>query len=93
MGLTALLLAVCLAGLLPVKARASYDPEQREKVRVGFFAMDGYHMMDKNGNLSGYGYEFFQLVSRYQDWTLNMWATTRAGAKCSRCWKTAKLTC
>ena len=66
-GLAVMLLAVCLVGLLPVKAGAAYDAGQREKVRVGFFAMDGYHMMDENGNLSGYGYEFFQLVSRYQD--------------------------
>ncbi len=61
------LLAVCLAGLLPVGAKADYDAGQRETVRVGFFAMDGYHMMDENGNPSGYGYDFLQLVSRYQD--------------------------
>ena len=62
-----MLLAVCLVGLLPLRARADYDASQRETVRVGFFAMDGYHMMDENGNPSGYGYDFLQLVSRYQD--------------------------
>lgn len=62
-----LLLAAFLLVLLPLKAGAEYDPGQREKVRVGFFAMDGYHMMDENGNPSGYGYDFLQLVSRYQD--------------------------
>ena len=65
--LVTLLLLACLLVSLPTKAQAAYDPEQREKVRVGFFAMDGYHMMDESGKLSGYGYEFLQLVSRYQD--------------------------
>lgn len=45
----------------------SDDSDQREVIRVGFFAMDGYHMMDKQGNRSGYGYDFLQLVSRYLD--------------------------
>ena len=61
------LLAVCLIGLLPVSANAAYDASQRETIRVGFFAMDGYHMMDSSGNRSGYGYDFLQMVSRYLD--------------------------
>ena len=65
--LAVLLLLACLTVLLPARARAAYDPEQREKVRVGFFAMDGYHMMDENGGRGGYGYEFLQLISRYLD--------------------------
>lgn len=36
-----------------------------QKVRVGFFAMDGYHMIDENGIRSGYGYDFLQMVTRY----------------------------
>lgn len=31
----------------------------------GFFAFDGYHMIDENGKKSGYGYEFLNLLSRY----------------------------
>lgn len=34
-------------------------------VKVGFFALDGYHMIDKNGSRSGYGYDFLQMVTRY----------------------------
>ena len=33
-----LLLAMCLFGLMPVRAAAVYDAAQRETVRVGFFA-------------------------------------------------------
>lgn len=50
-----------------VTVNAAYKENEREKVRVGFFSMDGYHMMDANGNRSGYGYDFLQLVSRYLD--------------------------
>ncbi|MGN0907054.1 MAG: ATP-binding protein [Bullifex sp.] len=38
-------------------------------VRVGFFAMDGYHMIDQEGNRSGYGYELLQLIGRYTPYT------------------------
>ncbi len=34
-------------------------------VKAGFFAMDGYHMIDENGIRSGYGYDFLQMVTRY----------------------------
>ena len=62
-----LLLILCVAGVLPTRAGAAYDAGQRETIRVGFFAMDGYHMMDSEGNRSGYGYDFLQLVERYLD--------------------------
>ncbi len=38
---------------------------EAKTVKVGFFAMDGYHMMDENGIRSGYGYDFLQMVTRY----------------------------
>lgn len=34
-------------------------------VKAGIFDFDGYHMKDANGNLSGYGIEFLNLVSQY----------------------------
>lgn len=37
----------------------------RETLRVGFFAFDGYHMLDDEGNKSGYGYDFIRKISRY----------------------------
>lgn len=39
-----------------------------EKIRVGFFRYDGYHMMDENGARDGYGYEFLQHVRGYTNW-------------------------
>ena len=62
-----LLLVICISTLYPINTLAAYDASQRETIRVGFFAMDGYHMMDEQGNRSGYGYDFLQMVSRYLD--------------------------
>lgn len=41
--------------------------EDREVIKVGFFAFDGYHMMNEKGEYSGYGYDFLSLASRYID--------------------------
>ncbi|MEG2086208.1 MAG: response regulator, partial [Clostridia bacterium] len=37
-------------------------------VRVGFFEFNGYHMIDANGNRSGYGYEFINNMSKFNSW-------------------------
>lgn len=62
-----LLAIFCLLCLFSSVAFAESDEVQHEKVKVGFFAMDGYHMMDENGNRSGYGYDFLRLMARYLD--------------------------
>lgn len=55
-----LLVLLCSFSLFPVTAESA-----RQTVRVGFFAFEGYHMMDENGARSGYGYDFLQLIKRY----------------------------
>ena len=40
----------------------------REKIRVGFFDFDGYHMQENNGERSGYGYELIQMLGQYNNW-------------------------
>ena len=54
----------CVVSIYPIKTVAE---EKRETLRVGFFHMDGYHMMDEDGNKSGYGYDFLRLMARYID--------------------------
>ena len=44
------------------------DPLPRENVRVGFFAFEGYHMMNANGRRDGYGYDLLQYLGRYTNW-------------------------
>ena len=46
-GLAILMTMLLLAALLPLSASAAETVSQHERVRVGFFAMDGYHMMVK----------------------------------------------
>ena len=43
----------------PLTAYAAEDSSQHETVKVGFFAMDGYHVMDEEGNRSGMVMIFF----------------------------------
>lgn len=59
-----LALLFCLSGVMvpPSEVVAS---DSCETVRVGFFAFEGYHMMDENGNRSGYGYDFLRMAARY----------------------------
>ena len=51
-GLAILMTMLLLTALLSLSASAAETVSQHEHVRVGFFAMDGYHMMDENGNRS-----------------------------------------
>ncbi len=63
-----LLAFVCVCMIFsPLTAYAAEDCSQHETVKVGFFAMDGYHMMDEEGNRSGYGYDFLRLMACYWD--------------------------
>lgn len=59
-----LLLLLCWVQMLTPAANAA---QTRQKIRVGFFAFDGYHTIDENGVRSGYGYEFLRMISRYLD--------------------------
>lgn len=52
---------------MPMQAAASEKVDQRT-VRVGFFEADGYHIVDEDGTMSGYGFDFLQMLLRYNDW-------------------------
>ena len=51
----ALVLALACFLLLCAFPCTALAASHQETVRVGFFAFDGYHMVDENGNRSGYG--------------------------------------
>lgn len=36
-----------------------------DSINIGFFAYPGYHNIDSNGEYSGYGYEFYEILSRF----------------------------
>ena len=52
----------CDAGILEVHAETNTS---QKIVRVGYFAFEGYHMMDEDGRRSGYGYDFLRMAARY----------------------------
>ena len=61
-----LLIITMLCGINhPVHAAENVS---RQTVRVGFFSADGYHQMDQDGTMKGYGYDFLQMLLRYNDW-------------------------
>ena len=64
-------LVMCLLWLtMPVQAADAVllSQDNRQTIRVGFYQMDGYHMMSDNGRLYGYGYDYLQLMRRFTDW-------------------------
>ena len=65
--LAILMTMLLLTALLSLSASAAEPASQHDRVKVGFFAMDGYHMMDEDGKRSGYGYDFLRLMARYWD--------------------------
>ena len=56
-----ILLFLCF--IFPIIIHA--EEQNTQKIRVGYFHLDGYHMMDSEGRRSGYGYEFLQEIGRY----------------------------
>lgn len=66
-----------LAAVLAVFFAASFfsahiyakEEDSRQVLKVGFYACDGYHMINENGVRSGYGYDFLRLAARYLDVT------------------------
>ena len=54
---------LCVVFLVtPVRAA-----ESDEEIKVAWYE-DSYHITDKNGSRSGYGYEYEQAVSAYTGW-------------------------
>ncbi len=60
---------LCLV-LLPFGQVEAATPksEVMQTVKVGFFSSDGYHIIDDNDTMSGYGYDFLQMMLRYNNW-------------------------
>ncbi len=50
----------------PSKVCAETVYNEENKIKVGFFAREGYHI-EEEGSRSGYGYEVLQLMARYSD--------------------------
>lgn len=63
---------VCIAVMLLAINSFSVSAEETEdKIRVGFFKFSGYHEISADGSRSGYGYDFFQKIGVFDDWTFD----------------------
>ena len=60
--LAAVLFLFCLS---PAFVQAADNGREKMKVRVGFFAIDGYHHQNEDGSKTGYGYDFLQMIAPY----------------------------
>lgn len=49
---------------------------------VAFYAFDCYHMQDKNGKRSGYGYEMMQGISKYLQCTFSYVGYDKTAGEC-----------
>lgn len=56
-----LTVALCLLGIIPATASQG----EKNVVNVGFYHNPGFHSETANGERSGYGYDFLQLVRRH----------------------------
>jgi len=46
----------------------AYSSSPPEKIRVGYFKQEGLFTQDKNGNYSGYSYDYLQEMAQYNNW-------------------------
>ncbi|MBO5145687.1 MAG: response regulator [Lachnospiraceae bacterium] len=60
-----LMIIIVFTAVLGGSAEVCAKEAHARTVKVGFFAFDGYHMIDDDGIRSGYGYDFLQMVTRY----------------------------
>ncbi len=58
--------ALILAPMCQTATALAAQPS--EVLKVGFFALSGYHDMGEDGRRSGYGYEFLQHLAAHENW-------------------------
>ena len=54
--------------LSPLQNTYAEQLNEHKKVKVGYYVFEGYHDFDRNGNRSGYGYDYLQEISTYTGW-------------------------
>ena len=67
-GLRMLLGMVLVLCLLVGVCLSSAEAVENKRVRVGYFYLPGYHELEADGHLSGYGYDLMQHLKLYNNW-------------------------
>lgn len=74
-------LLLMLVSLCPIRADAMERLDTPD-YKVAFYAFDCYHIQDKNGKRSGYGYEMMQGISKYLQCTFSYVGYDKTASKC-----------
>ena len=70
-----------LVSLCPIRADAMERLDTPD-YKVAFYAFDCYHIQDKNGKRSGYGYEMMQGISKYLQCTFSYVGYDKTASEC-----------
>lgn len=74
-------LLLMLVSLCPIRADAMERLDTPD-YKVAFYAFDCYHIQDKNGKRSGYGYEMMQGISKYLQCTFSYVGYDKTASEC-----------
>lgn len=61
------IMVVCLMGIVGV---ATIYAKEQTTVRVAFFPMEGYHIIEEDGTFGGMDVEYLEIIGEYTDWKL-----------------------
>ncbi len=64
-------LLCAVAALIAINIFTVAPNAAEDKIRVGFFKFSGYHEISDDGARSGYGYDFFQKIGVFDDWSFD----------------------
>ena len=73
-------------------AMPAAQAEEARTVRVGYFYLTGYHEIDAQGRLQGYGYDLLQNCAFTTIGTMIILAMSKSGTRALKCWSAGKLT-
>lgn len=79
-----------LVSLCPIRADAMERLDTPD-YKVAFYAFDCYHIQDKNGKRSGYGYEMMQGISKYLQCTFSYVGYDKTASKCEAMLRSGEL--
>ena len=65
--------------------------EETPDYKVAFYPYDCYHMLDENGNRSGYGYEMMQGISKYLQCTFSYVGYDKSAKECEEMLRNGQL--
>ena len=63
---------LCTVFVSMFSSMAYAQTESRKTIRAGFFAWDGYHVVNQDGRRSGYGYDFLKMTENYCNWKMEL---------------------